>query len=182
MAGMARPDDATDPPTTAPTPPPVGESTGRRKRRWPLVLVIVVIVLVVLITLVGCLGGLWLFIQRNLRTSGIYKQAIERVSNTPAVTERIGTPLEPRWVITGEVHIRNASGEADMSIPVVGPDGTCRIHVVGTRSAEQWTIDALEVEFQDGSMLDLSGNGPPLDPAGDPNEHNHSPPHDEAAP
>ncbi len=152
-----------------------GSQAPVRRRRWPLVVVIVLIAAIVVLAGVGCFGGLWLFIQQTVRTSGIYEQALARVAASKQVTERIGAPLEPRWVVMGHVRTSNDSGDADLRIPVAGPAGTGQVHVVGTRTAGRWTIDSLAVEFEDGSIVTLAPGGSTVDPTGEPNEHTPAP-------
>ncbi len=168
--------------SAAPTP------GGARRRRGLLVALIVAIVAVLVLVGVGCVGGLWLFIQNTIRTTGVYEQAMAAAGRSPAVEQRLGAPLEPRWVVMGHVHIEDDAGEADLKIPIAGPRGHGQVHVIGVRAGGEWTIDRLTVEFEDGALVTVidagtgAGAGGELDRPGRSNDDGSIPIDSEAVP
>jgi len=152
-----------------------GKASGTRRRRWPLVALIASIAAVVIVACAGCFGGLWLFVQRTIQSTEIYDMALARAKAEPAVVERLGEPIEARSFIMGNVNVTNDAGAAEMQIPLRGPEGSCVVHVSGSRLAGQWTIEHLSIEFGDAERVIL-------DPAGEANEHTDHQPQGEASP
>ncbi len=108
---------------------------------------------------VGCLSCLAIFVGvivliisvvfGIMKSSDPYKQAMVAVRANEQVVAKLGTPIEEGTVISGNVSVTNASGHADLVIPVSGPHGTGTVYVKATKSAGQWTFDNLAVEIDD---------------------------------
>lgn len=98
--------------------------------------------------------GIMVFVFSMLKNSGAYENAMEVASGHPTVIEIVGEPIEADWFVMGNVQITNQTGNADLSIPISGPAGEGRIHVVATKNAGVWYFDTLT--FSD------SAGGPPI--------------------
>jgi len=106
------------------------------------------------------------FVFGLLRNSDVTKLALERAQSNAAVVQRLGQPLEPGWIISGNVNMSGSYGHAELEIPVRGNKGKGTIYVVGTRLWGQWLFSTLEVAFADGApRVDLLGPHPPPEPA-----------------
>lgn len=104
---------------------------------------------------VGCLGSLILFvgiialfmcfILGMMKSSDVYRDAVGKAKAHLLVQESIGIPIEEGLFITGEVNSGGGSGEANLSIPVSGPEGEGTIYLEATKIEGQWTFSTLVV-------------------------------------
>jgi hypothetical protein len=84
----------------------------------------------------------------SIRSSDAYKQAMAKANANPEVVLRIGQPMQPGWLVSGNISVSGPSGDADLAIPVSGPKGKGTIYAVAKKSAGQWTFSRLEVEIE----------------------------------
>jgi hypothetical protein len=82
-----------------------------------------------------------------MKSSDVYKQAVAKAKDHPAVIEALGSPIEPAMFLSGKVNVDGSAGEADMAIPVSGPKGKGTIYVVATKSAGIWQFSTLVLEL-----------------------------------
>jgi Cytochrome oxidase complex assembly protein 1 len=117
---------------------------------------------------VGCLGVLLLGVAfvavivagvfGVLKSSDVYKEALSRAQANPAVTEALGTPVEAGFLLTGSINVSNGGGDADISIPISGPQGKATIHAVAVKESGTWVYSVLEVTVEGtGESIDLLG-------------------------
>ncbi len=109
----------------------------------------------VLSVLLGLGVALFVFIvmlvalaMMSLRSTGVYREALERARQAPSVQERLGTPIEAGWLTTGSIKISDSSGSADLAIPISGPRGKGTIYAVGQKRQGKWQFQSLEVGFE----------------------------------
>jgi hypothetical protein len=110
--------------------------------------------------------GVYEFASGMIRGSDAYKVAIERAEQSPAVAAKIGRPFKIGKLITGSIRLNNGSGDAELSIPILGDRGAGRILVAATENAGKWTFQTLEVHVDgDEKVIPLMGpnGGPPPD-------------------
>ena len=100
-----------------------------------------------------------------LKSSAPYENAVAKAKDHAAVQEAIGTPIEAGWLVTGNISLENSAGDADLSIPISGPEGKATIYVVGEKSAGEWTFSTLLVEIhrteQKIDLLEEGADGSP---------------------
>ena len=89
-----------------------------------------------------------------MKTSGAYTQAVATAKANPDVQKKIGTPMTEGFFTTGNVSTTNNTGNADLSIPVSGPNGSGTLHAVGTLNNGKWTYSVLDIEVG-GEHIDL---------------------------
>ena len=106
----------------------------------------------ILVALLG-IAGLVFFVFSAIRSNYVYAEAMRRVQASPAVTARLGTPIEAGWLVSGNVSVKNVNGEAHLSIPIHGPRGGAMLYLDAFEKSNNWTYTRLEVE----------GGGPPID-------------------
>lgn len=91
------------------------------------------------------------------------KHALDKASENPIVIEQIGTPLEVKGMVSGEINFSNNSGDADLVIPVAGPNGKARIRVVAEKVDGEWYYEKLYIVLKDNNqqvnLLDKSLEG-----------------------
>jgi len=84
-----------------------------------------------------------------MKSSDAYKLALEKARSNVQVQQRLGTPIEPGFFVSGSVNVAGSSGKADLTIPIKGPKGEGTIYVDATKFANEWKFNRLEVGFGD---------------------------------
>ncbi len=97
-----------------------------------------------------------LLIRGLLTGSGAYQDAVAAAKADPLVQQALGTPIDEGWMVTGQIETRDASGYADLAIPLSGPDGRAVLYATAERTGAGWQFDVLEVEISgSGEIIDL---------------------------
>jgi len=130
-------------PTQA-APPPIERSWFER-HWWKL---LIALVLGGIGMSILCCGGIVFAIFGSLRSNDVVTMTIDRLADEPAVIAHTGEPISAGWFVLGSIHWNGDSGNASLSIPVHGPDGTAEASVQATREHGQWQIDHLSVELE----------------------------------
>ena len=97
-------------------------------------------------------GGIVLFayaVLGMMKSSDAYKEAVAKARAHQSVQKSIGTPIEEGTFVSGNINISGSSGQANLSIPISGPNGNGTIFVVATRSAGLWKFSTLVVEIKE---------------------------------
>ena len=107
---------------------------------------------------VGCLGALVIFaafimlivtvVFGMIKSSDVYKDALATARAHPSLVKALGSPIEEGIFVMGSINMSGASGQADLAIPISGPNGKGTIYAVASRSAGQWTFSKLFVEIK----------------------------------
>src|ERR1700756_3941575 len=92
-------------------PEPVKRSWIERHPLWKIPLGC--LTLLVLIFGFGLI--LMTVILSSFRHSDVYKQALTMAAGNQQVREQIGEPIEPGWLISGQLNVEGSSGNADLS-------------------------------------------------------------------
>jgi hypothetical protein len=113
-------------------------SWWKRNRKWVLPLIVI--------------GGIALFVcgiffgvMGLIRTNDAYKQGVARALADPQVIEAFGEPVKTGTMVTGSVQTSNASGEADLAVPLSGPKGEGTLYIGAYKQAGRWNMRVLEV-------------------------------------
>jgi hypothetical protein len=160
--------DYTKPPQFSPPPPPPSGSWWSRNWKW----VVPIGCLLPIVLFGSCVAGIAWFAVTAIRSSEPYSEALERARRNPEVIGRLGSPIEPKWWLTGNVDLSNDDGSADMKIPISGPKGQAFIAVEGERRNGRWIYSRMIVETPSGNPIDLLEPAPSTeestdtDPAG----------------
>ena len=103
----------------------------------------------------GCLTLIVLFlafvaaifgiVETSFRSSGPYTHALAQAQANSQVSEKLGQPLKPGWLVSGSINVNGDSGDADISIPISGPRGKGEIYVVANKIAGEWQYKTLQV-------------------------------------
>ncbi|MBS1809578.1 MAG: hypothetical protein JST84_15570 [Acidobacteria bacterium] len=113
------------------------------------------------LTMVLACGGfitlIFTFVLGALKSSDVYKESIAKARTNPQVTAALGTPIEPGFWVSGNISVENSSGNAEMTIPISGPNGSGTIYVTGTKSAGKWNYSTMVCEIgSTGNRVNLS--------------------------
>ena len=97
-----------------------------------------------------------------MKSSDVYQEALSRAKSNPAVVVALGSPIKEGLMVSGSTQTNGATGQADLAIPISGPQGKGTIYVAATKAAGEWDYSKLEVEI-DGTKerIDLKANAAP---------------------
>lgn len=85
------------------------------------------------------------------KDNAAYQEALTRCKADQRVIQLLGTPIQEGSFSSGSISTTgDASGSADLSIPISGPKGSARLYASSTLKAGIWTFQVLEVAPQDG--------------------------------
>ena len=141
-------------PAPPPQPPATPESWWSRNWKW--------------FVPTGCcltplvLGGafaafLVLVVFGAMKQTDVYQTALARAKADQRVTSALGTPIKEGWFLSGSTKVTGSSGEADLTIPISGPNGKGTIYAVATKFAGDWTYSKLMVKIDSsGETIDLA--------------------------
>lgn len=103
----------------------------------------------------GCLLGILLLVfgvgaalfgvTKLITGSEPYEFALDRAKTNEQVVHIIGEPIETDGIMQGNISIKNSKGEADIRIPIKGPDGKAVIIVKAEKYDGEWKYDELYV-------------------------------------
>src|SRR5215469_16989449 len=100
-----------------------------------------------LVLLVSFVGSIALIVFSAMKSTDVYKDALARARVNPAVVEALGSPIKEGFLVSGNTNVNGASGEANLSIPISGPNGKGTIYVSATKSLGRWNYSGLIVEI-----------------------------------
>ncbi|MGH9532727.1 MAG: cytochrome c oxidase assembly factor Coa1 family protein [Terriglobales bacterium] len=97
-----------------------------------------------------------------MKSSDVYKAAVARAKANPVVVEKLGTPIEEGFFVSGNVETSPGRGEAKLTIPISGPKGSANIFADATKRGGDWEFSVLEVAIEgEAQKIDLLEERPP---------------------
>lgn len=151
-------------------PPPAPEQKGCWGRNWKWIVPTGCLGLILLL-IAGVAGIIYVAVS-VLKSTEVYKNALEMARANTVVVEELGQPIEDGWYVIGSVENEAGDGRARLEIPITGPKKKGTLYVIaevddnvgGSRS---WTYMQLEVEVEGRAeridLLDpLTAGRPPL--------------------
>jgi Cytochrome oxidase complex assembly protein 1 len=96
------------------------------------------------------------FVFSILKSSDVYKTAVSRAKTNQRVATALGIPIQEGMFAWGKSNVNGPSGDADLAIPISGPNGKATIYAVATKSAGEWTFSKLIVKVDGGETFDLN--------------------------
>src|SRR5687767_2522882 len=132
--------------------PPQRPGWWRRNWKW----FVPVTLLSLLVLAVGAVALIVTLVFGSIKSSTPYTKALAQAKTDPAVIAELGEPIEAGWYVTGNISTSGRNGNADLRIPISGPNKSGTLHVIAMKSAmvagmEDWKITKLEVELPDRS-------------------------------
>jgi hypothetical protein len=82
-------------------------------------------------------------IDAMIRNSGAYKLAFKTAQGSTCVSNALGSPLESRWMVSGNMEESSIKGSAELDIPIKGPKGKGNLDVHATKLNGNWIINSL---------------------------------------
>jgi len=92
-------------------------------------------------------GSVALIVFSAMKSTDVYKDALARAKANSAVIEVLGSPIKEGFLVSGNTNVNGASGEANLSIPISGPNGKGTIYVAANKSLGRWNYSGLIVEI-----------------------------------
>jgi len=136
-----------------------GEKKGCLGCSWAVV--IPVGCLGVLLAVAGLVAVIVVGVFGIIKSSDAYQEAVSKAQASPVVTEALGTPIETGIWVSGSINVSNDTGNADINIPISGPNGKGTIHAVAVKESGTWNYSVLEVTIKDtGQQIDLLTEAP----------------------
>jgi Cytochrome oxidase complex assembly protein 1 len=136
-----------------------------RNWKWLVTLLLILAFLIVAGFIAAVLFGVEALIK-NSDPYHPYQLAVRRATESPTVAEKLGTPIQIGWFVSGNINYSGSGANVNLSIPISGPKGRGHIGVVGKEHAKRWTFETLEVDVTgDGEPISLQQDAPPAGPA-----------------
>jgi hypothetical protein len=122
-----------------------------------------------------CCGGFgavtYFGVTTMIQSSVPFKEAMEKVNQSPEVAKLIGTPASPTIGVSGNFNETNGSGTADFTVPLKGKKGAGTLHVVAHATGGKWEFSKIDVSAHAKTIDVLEGdrkaNEPPPEDAPD---------------
>jgi hypothetical protein len=100
----------------------------------------------ILLLVAAFVGSIALIVFSAVKSTDVYKDALARAKAHPSVIEALGSPIKEGFLVSGNTKVNGASGEANLSIPISGPNGKGTIYVAANKSLGRWSYSGLIVE------------------------------------
>lgn len=118
----------------------------------------------------GCLTLIILFIAfiatvifgatKMMSGSEPYQDSVAKAQKNKQVIELLGEPIETVGIMQGSINFSNSDGDANIRIPIKGPNGEGTIYVVAEKRNDVWTYSEQEVRIdQNNEVIDLLNEG-----------------------
>lgn len=99
-----------------------------------------------LLLFVALVGSIALIVFSAVKSTDVYKDALAVAKAHPSVIQALGSPIKEGFLVSGNTNVNGASGEANLSIPISGPNGKGTIYMAATKSLGRWKYSGLIVE------------------------------------
>jgi hypothetical protein len=114
-----------------------------------------------ILAFVGFVVLILFFVFGLIKSSDAYKQALSEARSNTAVTNALGSPIKEGFLVSGNINVSGASGNADLAIPISGPKGKATIYVEAVKSAGEWSFSKLVVRLEEtNDNINLLDNSP----------------------
>jgi hypothetical protein len=101
-------------------------------------------------------------ITASFHNSDVYKQAMAKAIENQQVRAKLGEPIQPAWLISGQLNVNGSTGNANLSIPLSGPRGRGTIRAVAYKNGGVWQFTSLQVNIEgQPATIDLLLPNPP---------------------
>ncbi len=94
-------------------------------------------------TLALFIGALLVAVEDEMRHSQVYALTLSEAEHSPCVASKIGQPLTPGWMVSGNMEESNVKGSAHLSIPVSGQNGKGTLVVSAEKQDGAWRVEEL---------------------------------------
>jgi hypothetical protein len=103
----------------------------------------------------GCVTVLVVGVFGALKASEGFSQSLAMVRADQQVKDVLGEPLEPAFLVSGNINVSTQGGNADVHYDITGPKGTGTVHAEAFKEAGSWRFRTLIVETSSGEKIDV---------------------------
>ncbi len=103
------------------------------------------IIFVCCVLVFGAVAGSIAFGLNSMKSTAVYQDAVTAASNNAEVIDALGQPIDTGMFFSGSVNVNDSSGDAEISIPLSGPNGKGTLYVQAVKTAGNWEYTILEV-------------------------------------
>ncbi len=125
---------------------PVPPQPGWFSRHWKALVFGGIAFIVLVAALFVC--GIMLLVFGMMKSSEPYQRAVAAAQASPELQKALGTPIETGWWVSGSINTSGPSGNADLAIPLKGPNGKATVYVVARKSAGEWSYSRIEAQVE----------------------------------
>lgn len=104
---------------------------------------------------VAVIGGIFLVAMSAMKSSDVYKGALERARSNPEAVAALGEPIKDGWLVQGNVNFSGQSGTANLQIPVSGPKNSGTIRARAVYEGGAWMYENLDLLVKSGERISL---------------------------
>src|ERR1051325_8433815 len=122
-----------------------------RNWKWAVPLGCVTLILI----LVAGVGGIFFFAMSALKSSDVYKGALERAQKSPSAAGMLGEPIKDGWLVKGNISFDGGSGTANLEIPVSGPKSRGPLAARAVNEGGAWMYERLDLVAKSGERVSL---------------------------
>ncbi len=113
-------------PSPAPAPP---------RRRPPVMLLGCGAAFLFFVLILGFIGGIGALIMTSMKSSDLYKEAVDRACNHLEVINSLGQPIEAGWLVMGSISSSGTDQDVKLTVPLHGPNASATLYIEGQRRA-----------------------------------------------
>lgn len=129
------------------------QQKGCLGRNWKWMLPVGCLSLILIAVAVG--AGIFFFAMSALKSSDVYKGALERTRSNPEARAALGEPIKDGWLVQGNVNFSGGSGTANLQIPVSGPKKSGTIQARAVYEGDAWMYERLDLVVDGGETIQL---------------------------
>ena len=112
--------------------------------------------LIIIVLIIVFIGSIFYGVTSLMTDSKAYTDAMEKATSSEQVTSILGSPIEQNGVIGGSIHYSSGYSDAEITIPIKGPNGAGTIRVEGGGTDDVWTYEKMDVLVSEtGEIIDL---------------------------
>jgi hypothetical protein len=104
----------------------------------------------------GFVAGIFALVFGVIKSSTPYTESLAAVRANHRVQQELGLPVEPGYLVTGNLNTSGATGHADLSYEVSGPNGSGTVDLAADKAAGEWEFTTLRLTLKkNGEWIDL---------------------------
>src|SRR5574341_37215 len=94
---------------------------------------------------VVCIVLMFGFVTNEFKSSDVYQTALASAQSNPEVVRELGTPIQAGWFVLGSISTQGLSGDADLQLPISGPNNSGMLYASARRANGVWEFYTLAV-------------------------------------
>lgn len=140
-------------PEATPTPQP--RSWWSRNWKW----VVPVGCLLPFVAMGGCLTFFVVVAFGSLKSSDAYTHSLAAMRADGDVQAALGSPIDPAFLVSGNIQVGTQGGHADIAYDISGPKGKATVYAIADKEAGDWVFKTLVVKVESsGENIDVLAN------------------------